>query len=311
MTDLFFRRFARVARLTAVAAGLGLLLVPQVLRANEEPVNGQGVLWRIEPTAEGAAPSYLFGTMHVTDDRVHDLPPPVAEAFAQARHATFEIIMTPEARLAMGRAMVLADGRTLDALVGPNLWTRTVAVGAAYGIPEAQLRHLKPWAVATIFSVPRRELARTAAGDLPLDQRLEADARSDGKTIHALETPDEQIDLFDDIPLEDQVALLEAAVADNHRIDEIFREMVALYLERDLGGIYTQMVAQMEGDRARVAELFRVQFNEARNEIMARRMGDLLRQGGAFIAVGALHLPGDKGLVSQLAARGHRVTRVY
>lgn len=299
----------RLARLAAVT--LGLLLAPQGLVASEEPVNGHGLLWRIEPPTEGVAPSYLFGTIHVTEDRVHDLPQPVADAFAEARQATFEVIMTPEARLAMGRAMVLADGQTLDALVSPELWARTVAVGEAYGIPEAQLRHLKPWAAATIFSVPRQELARTAAGELPLDQRLEADARREGKAIHALETPAEQINLFDGIPLDDQIALLEAAVADNHRIEEIFSDMVALYLDRDVGEIYAQMVGQMEGDRARLAEIFRLQFNDARNEIMAQRMADLLRAGGAFIAVGALHLPGEKGLVSQLAARGHRVTRVY
>lgn len=298
-------------RLAALAWVLGIFLVAKAPLANEDTVNGRGLLWRIEPPAEGVAPSYLFGTIHVTDERVHDLPPPVAAAFAEARHATFEVIMTPEARLKMARAMVLGDGRTLDALLGPDLWARTVAVGEAYDIPEAQLRHLKPWAAATLFSVPRGELARTSAGDLPLDQRLEADARSSGKTIHALETPGEQIDLFDKITLEDQIALLEAAVTDNHRIDEIFREMVALYLDRNVGEIYTQMVAQMEGERARLAELFRLQFNEARNQIMAQRMGDLLQAGGAFIAVGALHLPGEKGLVSQLAQRGHRVTRVY
>ena len=52
-------------------------------------------------------------------------------------------------------------------------------------------------------------------------------------------------------------------------------------------------------------------FIDARNLVMAERMTERLDQGGAFIAIGALHLPGEKGLVSLLKARGYRVEPVY
>ena len=48
-----------------------------------------------------------------------------------------------------------------------------------------------------------------------------------------------------------------------------------------------------------------------RNAIMAERAAPLLASGGAFIAVGALHLAGKTGLVEQFRADGYTVTKVW
>ena len=47
-----------------------------------------------------------------------------------------------------------------------------------------------------------------------------------------------------------------------------------------------------------------------RNVRMVKRMSDLVSRGNAFIAIGAAHLPGDKGLVNLLAESGYKITRV-
>lgn len=44
---------------------------------------------------------------------------------------------------------------------------------------------------------------------------------------------------------------------------------------------------------------------------MVERMKDAVARGGAFVAVGALHLPGERGVLQQLADRGFTVERVY
>ena len=44
---------------------------------------------------------------------------------------------------------------------------------------------------------------------------------------------------------------------------------------------------------------------------MVERAEPLLARGGAFIAVGALHLSGKEGLVERLRAAGYRVTKVW
>ncbi|MFQ5773997.1 MAG: TraB/GumN family protein [Kiloniellaceae bacterium] len=300
------RLFPRLS-LSALVLLFALAARP-ALPAAQQPY-AQGLLWQVE--RPGVAPNYLFGTIHITDERVLDLPPPVRAAFEAARSATFEVIMTDEVRIKMARAMVLNDGRTLESILGPELYEETVAAGRRYGIGPERLRHFKPWALATIFSIPQAELARTSSGDLPLDQWLQAEAARRGKPLHALESADEQIALFNDLAEADQVALLEAAVADNAAIEAMFEEMTRLYLARDVGAIVAKMLADSGSQRPRILELFMLRFNEARNAVMVERMAERLNEGGAFIAIGALHLPGETGLLSLLERRGYRLTRLY
>ena len=49
----------------------------------------------------------------------------------------------------------------------------------------------------------------------------------------------------------------------------------------------------------------------ARNRRMADRAAPLFDQGGTLVAVGALHLSGEHGLVELLRARGYRVEPIY
>jgi hypothetical protein len=247
----------------------------------------------------------------VTDPRVLDLPRPVRAAFESADSATFEVIMTDSVRMQLAQAMVLSDGRTLDGLLAAPLYRRTVDAAAAYGLPAAQLRFLKPWAVAMILSVPQEELLRSASGVLPLDQYLQDEARRLGIPLFALETAEEQIALFDDLSVPDQASMLSSAVDQSGDIAGLFDALTRQYLSGDLAGIHASMEEQSKDMDPRFFEVFLLRFNEARNRTMVERMAPRLAAGGAFVAVGALHLPGETGLLSLLAERGYSIERVY
>ena len=86
--------------------------------------NGQGLLWKIE--ADGVEPSYLFGTMHMTDSRVTSLPGNAAQAFAAAGTIVIETtqILDQSAMMATLAAapdlMMFTDGTTLASLLSPQ-----------------------------------------------------------------------------------------------------------------------------------------------------------------------------------------------
>lgn len=299
----------RLPRLAGCALALLVILAGRPALPAQDIPYGQGLLWRIE--RPDSAPSYLFGTIHITDERVLDLPAPVREAFASARSLTVELVMTRDVGIKMGRAMILNDGRRLDAIVGPELFDAVAAAGRTYGMAPEQLRHFKPWALATIFSLPQAELARNSSGDAPLDVWLQAEAAREGKPVFALETAEEQIAVFDQMSETDQVRYLSAVVRQNAQIETIFERMVRLYLARDLGGIHALFVETSTAAEQELLEFFLLRLNDARNRIMVERMAERLREGGAFIAVGALHLPGEAGLLSLLEQRGYRLSRLY
>jgi uncharacterized protein YbaP (TraB family) len=295
--------------------GTVLLVAALVLTLAPAPASsaglsfGQGVLWQLD--RDGVPPSYVFGTIHVSDQRVIDLPDPVDAAFARSNSATFEIVLTAEHQVRFAQSMVLSDGRTLDAILGPELFQKAAAAAARYGLTADILKMFKPWALVPIFSYPPDQIAQITAGNLPLDQWLQSEADRLGKTVHALETFDEQLSLFNDMSEADQVDLVRALVDDKMSVEARFDQTLLLYLDRDISGIHAQMLEQTSAADQGLADVFQQDFIVTRNHRMVDRMGAQLSKGKAFIAVGALHLPGDEGILNLLQRDGYRITRLY
>ena len=288
-------------------AGLWLLL-PGPVSGGELPY-GQGLLWQVQ--ASDGRTSHVLGTFHTSDPRVLALPAPVAEALDQAETLALEIVLTPRDQQTLALAAMLGDGRSLDQILGPELFARSAAAARTYGLGAGQLRRFKPWGLLSLFAMPPEEWQRQRRGARALDFHLQDRAVSQGKQVVALETVGEQIDLFDSFSDAEQVMLLEATLDDYERNASHFEDMVAHYLGGDLAAIHGMMTELAEGVDPAFQARFVERFNDRRNRAMVQRAEALLRRGKVLIAVGALHLPGPKGILNLLAARGYEVTRVY
>ena len=121
----------------------------------------------------------------------------------------------------------------------------------------------------------------------------------------------EQLDVFEGLPLNDQVALLKDAVEQFTDIDALHAELLAAYLSRDLATLEALNEVSMQTGDQRLARDFQQRLILDRNRRMAERMQEHLEAGGAFIAVGALHLPGEQGLLELLEQQGYSVRVVY
>jgi uncharacterized protein YbaP (TraB family) len=299
---------AVLARPPRVAAGLALFLAlggvaPPLATAAER--YEQGLLWRIEEA--GAPPSHIFGTIHLADPRVTALPPAVAHELDRARSLTLEAGIDPGGVLALAGRMVFDDGRDLPAVAGTELFERAAKLTTGLGLPEPLLRQFRPWAVAVLLSVPQQDPMNV------LDVVLERRAVEQGKPIHELESLNEQLAVLEGLSQDDQVALLRQAVDEYERMPRQVARLVDAYLARDLARIWRvsqESVGAGEEER-RLNEVFTRRLLHERNERMAERAEPRLREGGAFIAVGALHLYGSAGVLALLERRGWRVTRVY
>lgn len=269
---------------------------PRALGAYDD---ARALVWRV--TAADGASSVLLGTMHLGDPRVTAIAATVQPQFARARRFVLEVLLDELAVTRFQQAMFDAGGGRLEATLGAPLFDATAQRLAAYGIAPEQAGALKPWAAFVILGLPPGEQA------LPLDLALLARARESGMTVSALETVDEQIAVFDTLAPAAQTELLRETVCHYERLQDEIDTMIEYYAARDLGAL--TRVSLEHADASREALLEALLW--ARSERMVERLLPHLAAGDAFVAVGALHLPGDRGILHLLEARGFRVEAIY
>lgn len=279
--------------------------------------NGDSRFWKIE--AEEVAPSWLYGTMHVTDPRVLHLPDAAAAALDEAKTVVIETtdVLDPAKAqaeiLSKPELTMFTDGTTLDGLLKPHELALLKKELKARGVPFDLVSRMKPWMIAAFVALPTCEQARNAAGEDFLDKKIAEDARAEGKAVKGLETLDEQLEAMAGLPMEFHLRGLVETLELGGLMDDVMTTMTDLYLESRIGTILPMMRAiSPEEDQAPgsgYAE-FEERIIRERNGVMATRAAPIIDKGNAFIAVGALHLPGDEGIVARLRKAGYKVTAV-
>ncbi|GMQ89989.1 MAG: TraB/GumN family protein [Gammaproteobacteria bacterium] len=262
----------------------------------------KGLLWKIEPP--GRPPSYLFGTIHSTDRRVTRLPPAVRTAFDEATSFTMELLISGAGIASMADAMFFNDGRTLPGVAGEDLYIEAKQAMADNGLPVQDLDKKKPWVVIMLLSAPPAE------PKLALDLLLQLQATVQGKRVYGLETMAEQIAVFDGMSIDEQVVLLKETIRTRAQSARQYDSLLQAYLKRDLGKLMSLVYGSgPQGTPAYDNLLDRLLTR--RNVLMAQRMRARIETGNAFIAIGAAHLAGERGLLRLLEQQGYRVTAVY
>lgn len=286
--------------------GIVLLLQFAQLGAASAPQDtpfSQGLLFRIE--GAGSIPSHVFGTIHSGDARVRELPSEVGDTFDHSKHFAMEVVLDASAIAETLTALVQTNGETLESVLGSSLYAKTVGALSQRGYPELVVRQFKPWAVVMLLSVP------PAQGGVPMDMMLYQQALQQSKTVHGLESVTEQLGVFERLSRQEQLVLLEDTLANLHLLPDLFHALVEAYVRRDLEQLMELSQKAMSSIDRGLARRVEQQMVDNRNRRMAERMLPLLKKGDAFVAIGALHLPGHQGVLGLLQQRGYAVHRVY
>lgn len=293
-------------RRAALAAGF-VLAVPAAAADPDFALNGETLMWRLDPPG-GGAPSYVVGTMHLVDER---LDPAVARAIGRLKETgalAVELDIDESAGLRMAERMSLPPGRDLEAIVGEEDFARLVQVVAPYGLTPDALSQVTPWAVAMMIGIPVEQLEAMAAGAPEFDRQLVDAAVARGLPVTSLETIDEQIDAFATISEADQVALLAAMIALHPGLADLYATMIDRYAADDLAALMTLGMAGLDAGDPEVTARVLESLLLVRNRRMAERMGPLLDGRPHLVAVGAMHLPGREGVLELMRAQGWTVT---
>jgi Uncharacterized protein conserved in bacteria len=256
-------------------------------------------LWKVE----GPRPSWLFGTIHSADPAVARLPVSVTTALDASRSFHPEVELSGDLAPTLALKLFSMDAPGLSTRLAPALWRRVQQAGDRLGLPDLLLERLTPGLAALFFSAPPdTDVAAT------VDGQLQARANARHLAITPLETLDEQLGLFAQLPDAIAITALTEALAEVESGRPNEKKLLHAYASGDERLVVAAIEAEFSaspGARALAEPLL-----YRRNRVMADRLAPHLAQGGAFVAIGAAHLMGPKSVVDILRARGVRVTRV-
>lgn len=285
----------------------------------DQYANSEGLFWEVYHE-DMPFKSYVFGTLHKADPRVLDLPANVQAALESADVVAVEIENADDPS-AVGAVI----GKSPQLILQPqgesladDLSSETVAAVDAYlnelGMDFDMLAPLQPWIGASSLSFTKCDMEWGGPTAQVLDARLIELAKSKDIPVVSLETIESQLEAISSIneqmfirSIEDVARLYEEGI-----YDAVLQTMNELYLKEQIGMIIPVQLhytSQYEGQDDDWAE-FQEALLDARNELMVENAGQLMDEQSTFVAVGALHLIGDTGLIEGLRNYGFGVRRI-
>ncbi|HUL55934.1 MAG TPA: TraB/GumN family protein [Usitatibacter sp.] len=255
---------------------------------------------------------YLYGTVHAGKASWYPLPHAIEDAF-EGSH-----ILAVEADVTDAKAMQKSEASTIYTPPA-NLTTQIPAADYArfrkllprYGIPEETIVRVKPFMASTmlVFS----EWA--SAGYLPqygVDLYLITRAKEENKQVVELEGVDEQIKLMDSLSNDETLALFRGTVQslETGLARDQITGLVKAWQAGDPDGVLA--VARSYNEKVEGAAQFEERFIWSRHDAMVKKIAAYLDHGKDryFVAVGALHLAGPRGLVELLRKKGYVVKQL-
>jgi len=278
--------------------------------------NGQGLLWRIESRAGKV--SYLFGTMHSSEPAAKSFDDLVLRALGRSSVVATELPGASTRRVAAELRRLVANrsfrpqGAALSRL--PEDTRREVERRMSVaGIPPGVADQLQPWYLA--LTVSRSNCAanpRAGTDTETADARIERLALEQGATLLGLESPVEQVDALASIPDDVALRMLRDTAVKRLKPEDMESTITGLYSTRRIGYLLAMRGPAWAGvfDIDGYAEFISA-FITRRNLTMLQRALPIFSGGQAFVAVGALHLPGDYGMVELIRRAGFTVTRIW
>lgn len=278
---------------------------------------GEGRFYQVSKAGKN---SWVFGTYHDAHPSVATIPEPVKDAIQQANRVLVEI--TDDETQAMSLSIMTDPTRIFDFAappmserLGPEMAKVLEDLLPAYGLSMTEAERMRPWFLVMMLAQPPCALKLMSEGQPVLDAKIVAEAKANGVAVAGLETADEVLDAFvpDDPALE--LDMLRTTIATANEGEDYHATATRLYLAEDIQMIWeyavhrTRQMLNAE-ETERMLKVFGDNLIVGRNLNWMPQIKTAVDEGQAVIAVGALHLPGEQGLLRLLEDAGYTVTRI-
>lgn len=251
----------------------------------------------------------LFGSVHVLPPGLDWRPAALDRALAKADDVWFELPVDPvseaqAAALAAQRGLLPA-GQTLSGLLSPAGAARLQQVLKRYGLPAAMIERMQPWLAEVAIAGAAYRAAGADAGSGV--EKILSGAAPPAARQRALETPADQIAVFADTPMADQLASLEGSLAEAEDDPDAYARLIRNWMNADLAAIEKDAIAPMRKEAPGLFDRVVTQRNAAWTRQLAARLAG---SGHTVVVVGVGHLIGPDNLPDRLRRQGFRVEEI-
>ena len=273
---------------------------PFPVSADDGLANDRAIFWSIHKN--GAAAGYLLGTIHSEDPRVLDFSEEFLDKVKENNVFAMELVPDLPTLARLTEYMHYPPGQTLESEIGSARYSALVSALSAYKVPLEFVSRMRPWAAMMTLSTPPPDTG------VFMDLSLSLRASGSGLSVVGLESLEQQLSFLQNMPMTMQLSLLEQAIAEYSQVSKVHDEMVSAYLENDLVKLQTLSDEQLQAVGQKESEYFTESGIRLRNHRMAESLLPHLQDNKVFVAVGALHLPGEEGLLNLLRRQGFELS---
>jgi uncharacterized protein YbaP (TraB family) len=295
-----------------LGCGLGLLIVVlgqkvKIKRENYPATSydsmENALLWKVSGNGLRKT-SYIFGTMHLMCAEDARLSDTLQRIVRRSDHIYFEIDLDDMAEMAgVAGHIMMKNGTRLPDLLTEDEYAKIDDYFRENpaGMPMTMLQSLKPFFLNSIIAEQRM----TCAVKGGMERAITDVALKYNKEIRGLETVQFQSSVLDSIPYERQAKELVKYIDSLEKNSRLAEELVEVYKQQDLKKI-EELTKQEDGG---VADFLDLMLYD-RNADWAEKMSRIMRTDGVLFAIGAAHLPGERGVINLLREKGFTVSSV-
>jgi len=255
------------------------------------------LLWEIKGK-KVKSPSYIFGTMHLIPNEHFLFPESLQQKVANSSLLIMEIGGLKEQMSAM-QYMMLKEGTLFDYF--PEAQRDSLfdyfetALNQSKESVKAKYSKMKPIVLIQL-------LTQNVFGENPAsyEMSLESIARKNDVKIEGLETVEQQIGFFDLLTMDEQVEMVMAALRNLDNASQETEKLISYYLAQNIDSL-----AILISDSEMGTSSFEEQFLTNRNTNWVPKIKNYIKKNNCFIAVGAGHLGGEKGIIQLLRDEGY------
>lgn len=284
------------------------LLLIAVLLSFPLKAQYNSLLWEVSGNGL-SKPSYLFGTIHLTDGRVFHFGDSVMICFNATQCMVGELVLDNFSKKGLLQTLFMPGDTTLKMLLRQKDYKFVKKyIRKNYGLMYSSIiNRIKPIYTSVLLSEkPNSKDTSSDNETFFLDQYLQELAKTKNMELLGLETPTEQMKALEIMPLKQQAEyLVESVRAGNDKNEALLEKMIQAYIHQNLDSLYQFFVEQDLPE-----EMMRSLIVK-RNTVMIERMIPMMKAKPSFIAVGAAHLPGQSGLIELLRRQGFTVRSVF